>query len=347
MTTKQIANLMIDNYKGVAPAHFSDGLTPEQKISEAMFSAMGIAPTTDTDEVIKAFRQESVRNAVFSVVEEVIQDGIIHEAWQNPFFDLFVESRSQKRGDKTVFYVKSKQELVVSRVSKDGQVSLDRQRPTDGAELTVKVQTYAISVYDYIARILTGNAEWSDLVMALYEAVERFIAEKCYATFASVCDKLPTQFTHSAAYDRKKIKEVIRNVKMASGASSVILFGTAVALDYLADENKIDYMQSEKARVEMMEYGRVGKWYGETIVELPNAFKQGTGMAETVMKDNIIYIIPNTVEKPVKLVTENILIDFDNSGLRADETLELSMRFSFGVEVVTGNVLGVLKEITL
>lgn len=345
MTTKQIANLMIDTYKGVAPANFSNGLTAEQQISEAMFSAMGIAPTKDVHEVIKAFRQESVRNAVFSVVEEVLQDAIIHEAWQNPFFELFVESRSQKRGDKTVFYVKSKQELVVSRVSKDGQVSLDRQRPTDGAELTVKVETYAISVYDYIARILTGNGAWSELVMALYEAVERFIAEKCYATFVKVCDNLPTQFIHSGAYNRKQIKEKIRNVKMASGASSVILFGTGVAMDYLADEAKIDYMQSEKARVEMLENGRIGKWYGETIVELPNAFKQGTAMTELVMPDNVIFIIPNTVEKPVKLVTENILVDFDNSGLRADETLEFAIRFSFGVNVLCSSALGVIKGI--
>ena len=345
MTTTQIANLMIDNYKGVAPAHFSNGLTAEQQISEAMFSAMGIAPTTDTTEIIKAFRKESVRNAVFSIVEEVVQDGIIHEAWQNPFFQLFVESRSQKRGDKTTFYVKSKKEVVVSRVAKDAQVSIDRQRPTDGAELDVKVETYAISVYEYIARILTGRAEWSDLVMALYEAVERFIAEKCYATFLAVCENLPTQFIHNGTYDRKKIKKAIRDVKMASGATSVTLLGTGVALDYLADENAIDYMKSEKARVEMMEYGRVGRWYGETIVELPNAFKQGTGLKDYVMPDNVIFIIPNTVEKPVKLITENILIDFDNSGLRVDETLELSMKFSFGVATVTGNVLGMIKGI--
>ena len=48
--------------------------------------------------------------------------GFIKEEWQIPFFDRFVETRSQSRGDKTGFYVKSRNEgswyLVLRRTEK-------------------------------------------------------------------------------------------------------------------------------------------------------------------------------------------------------------------------------------
>lgn len=346
MTTKQIANLLIDNYKGIAPAVFSNGLTPDQQISEAFLDVMGLTADATSEDVQMAFRQEKVRLGVFSIIEEVIHEGIINESWRNPFFELFVETRSQKRGDKTVFYIESRNEVVVSRISKDGKVALDRQRFDEGDELDVKVATYGVKVYEHLARIVTGRAGWDKLVARLYEAVEQFIAEKCYATFASVCDNLPTQFIHHGSYNRKKIKEAIRNVKMVSGASSVALIGTSVALDYLnADENNIDYLKSEKARTEIMENGRIGKWYGETVIELPNAFKQGTGLKETVMKDDIVYIIPVGVEKPVKMVVEPELMDINESGVRVDDTVELAVRFSFGCNVICGVALGTIKEV--
>lgn len=347
-TVKQITNLMLDNYKGTAPAVFSNGLTVGEEISNSMLDLMGLDHEATTKDVRVAFRQESVRNAVFSVIEEILVEGIINEQWENPFFELFVETRSQKRGDSHKFIIKSKKDLVVSRVSKDGQLSVDRQRGTDGYELSVKTETYAIAVYEYIARIMTGRSgdQWAEFVASLYVAIERHIMEKCYATFMTVCKNLPTEFIHQGSYNRKQIKEKIRNVKMASGVNSVVLMGTQVALDYLIqDANDADWVKSEKARVELMETGKVGKWHGETLLELPNAFKQGTGMKETVMPDDIIYIIPQNVEKPVKLFLEDMLIDFDNSGLRADETIEVSTRFSYGVEVITGHVFGAITDI--
>lgn len=344
MTTKQIANLLIDNYKGVAPAVFSNGLTPDQQISEAFLDVMGLASDAEVEDVQLAFRQEKVRLGVFSIIEEVIHEGIINESWRNPFFELFVETRSQKRGDKTVFYIESRNEVVVSRISKDGKVALDRQRFDEGDELSIKVATYGIKVYEHLARIVTGRAGWDKLVAHLYEAIEQFIAEKCYATFASVCDNLPTQFVHNGSYNRKQIKTAIRNVKLTSGASSVALIGTAVALEYLNVEEQIDYLKSEKARVELMETGRIGKWYGETIIELPNAFKQGTGLKEMVMKDDVIYIVPVGVEKPVKMVVEPELMDINDSGVRVDDTIELAVRFSMGCNVIVGTALGTIKE---
>ena len=254
---KQLAKLMLDNHAGkvTIPAQYSaeDVHTPSDAISNAFFEVLGVDKETATVEKINlAFRKEAVRNAVYEIVEEVVREGIISESWRNAFFDRFVESRVQQRGDKTVFYVESRNELVVSRVSKDGRVAIDRQRFDMGDELEVKVDTYAIKVYEHIARILTGRGDWGGLVTRLYEAVEKFIAEKTYVAFDTVCSNLPTAFKHSGSYNRKTIKQTIANVKKASGASSVTLVGTGVALQFLED---VDYA-TEATKNELHNTGR-------------------------------------------------------------------------------------------
>ena len=347
-TAQDVARLMIDNYNGkvVVPANFNEGevKTPDEAISDAFFQVLGIEDKNNctVQDIQLAFRNESARNGVFAIIEEVIREGIINEGWRNAFFDRFVESRSQARGDKTVFYVEARNEVVVSRISKDGRVSLDRQRFDEGAELEIKVATYGIKVYEHLARILLGRADWSKLVARLNEAVEQFIAEQTYATFAEVCNNLPTQFAHAGAYDRKAIKETIANVKKASGASSVTLFGTAVALEFLEDNMLVDHA-ADSLNAQKAHNGRIGTWYGETLVELPNSFKQGTAMRENVMKDDVIFIIPNNVIKPVKMVVEPELMDINESGVRVDDTIEFAVRFSFGCNVITGCMLGTIQ----
>ena len=236
-TKKELAKCMVANYKGEVqvPANFSADkvFTPEEAITNAFHSVIGTNANSTVEDYILAFRKEDARLGVFAIIEEVLREGIIHESWKNPFFERFVETRSQARGDKTVFYVESKNEVVVSRISKDGRVALDRQRFDEGYELTVETQTRGAKVYEHIARIMTRRTGWGKFVAALYEAMERDIAEMCYAAFANVVNSLPAQFVHRGNYDATAIKEKIRNVKMVSGASSVTLVGTELALSKL------------------------------------------------------------------------------------------------------------------
>lgn len=351
-TAKQVARLLIDNSKGkvVLPANFSEEgmLTPEEAITKAFFSVMGLKQEGCTVEDIQlAFREEKVRNGVFAIVEEVIREGILTESWRNPFMDQFVESRSQKRGDRTDFYIESKQELHVSRVSKDGKVSLDRQRFDEGDYITVKVDTYAIKVYEHLARIMLGRADWGTLVAHLNEAVEKFISMKVYAAFAEVVNAIPAAFKVSAssrALNDKAVLKAVRNVKMVSGASQVVLVGTALALENLQGIETI----SENMKDEIHNTGALRVFKGIPLVELPAVLAHGnenfnTADLKTVNDDNVIYILPNNIGKPIKMIVEPELIDINESGVRVDDTIEFAVRFSFGCQLITGSALGAIK----
>ena len=101
------------------------------------------------------------------------------------------------------------------------------------------------------------------------------------------------------------------------------------------------YLQSENVRNEIYKTGRVGFWYGHKCLELPNNFKSGTALAEKVLDDKTVYIIPNVEEKMVKLVVEPELLDINESSLaRVDETIEIAARWTAGANVIVGSAIG-------
>ena len=318
-TAKQVARLLIDNAKGkvVLPANFSEGglNTPEEAISNAFFSIMGLEKGKATVQDIQlAFRKEAVRLGVFAVVEEVIREGILNESWRNPFMDQFVESRSQTRGDSTEFFIEAKTELQVSRISKDGKVSLDRQRFDEGHAVTVEVKTYGVKVYEHLARIMLGRADWGSLVAHLNEAVEKFIAAEVYAQFAQLTTLAPVNCKVSGAADKAAILAAVREVQMLSGASDVMLVGTKLALSALETIETV----GEVAKTEVHQNGMLRVFHGIPLVELPQAVKKydAEGAHELVQDDKAIYIIPNNIGKPVKMIVEPELIDINESGVR-------------------------------
>ena len=351
-TAKQVARLLIDNAKGkvVLPANFSEQgmVTPEEAISNAFFSIMGLEKGKATVQDIQlAFRREEVRLGVFAVVEEVIREGILTETWRNPFMDQFVESRSQTRGDRTDFYIEAKQELHVSRISKDGKVSLDRQRFDEGEIVNVKVETYGIKVYEHLARIMLGRADWGTLVAHLNAAVEKFIQQKVYDEFAAIVTAIPAAFKVSGVADKAAILKAVRNVQLVSGAQQVVLVGTGLALSAL--EGADVTTPTEAMQNQLHNEGALRFFHGIPLVELPQAIKKYAldnskkEVGELLVNDEVIYILPNNIGKPIKMIVEPELIDINESGVRVDDTIEFAVRFSFGCAVITGRALGVIE----
>ena len=359
-TTKQLARLMVDNAKGkvVMPANFSNGevRTPDEAISDAFLQIMELDRNATVDDIQLAFRKESVRLGVFAVIEEVIRESLIAEKpFRNPFMERFVETRSQARGDATVFYVESRNELVVSRISKDGVVALDRQRFDEGYELEVKTQTFGIKVYEHLARIVLGRANWGQLVMALHDAVQKDMLNRIYKAFAEMVNAIPasSDFNESipaaaGCYDKETILKVIRHVKTESGASSVILVGTEEALAHLQGAKYFDEVGHEALRAELHRTGKIGTWFGHDLMEIPATAKDiavKTAAGATADLNQIIFVVPNNIAKPIKSIIEPELMDINGSGVRVDDTVEFAVRYSHGVAVLVGSMLGVVTFI--
>ena len=225
-------------------------------------------------------------------------------------------------------------------------MSLDRQRFDEGQSVSIKVETYGIKVYEHLARIMLGRADWGTLVAHLNAAVEKFIQEKVYAEFAAIVTAIPAAYTVSSDKVAKaEILKAVRNVQMVSGAQQVMLVGTGLALAALEGVETL----SEGREHRVQEEGALRVFHGIPLVELPQHVKKLgdlTGLdkvGELVQADDVIYILPNNIGKPIKMIVEPELIDINESGVRVDDTIEFAVRFSFGLKVITGRAMGVIE----
>ena len=221
-------------------------------------------------------------------------------------------------------------------------MALDRQRFYEGHELEVKVATYGIKVYEHLARIMLGRADWGSLVAHLNAAVEKFIQLKVYDAFAKVTALVPGQCKVSGEVTKAAILDAVREVKMLSGAQQVVLVGTGLALSALEGVETV----SEAMKDEMHQQGALRVFQGIPLVELPQAVKDANlekdAPGRLVQDDKTIYIVPNNIGKPIKMIVEPELIDINESGVRVDDTIEFAVRFSFGLRVITGRAMGVI-----
>ena len=189
---------------------------------------------------------------------------------------------------------------------------------------------------------MLGRADWGSLVAHLNAAVEKFIQLKVYEAFAKVTALVPAQCKVSGAITKAAILDAVREVKMLSGAQQVALVGTGLALSALEDVETV----SEAMKNEMHQQGALRVFQGIPLVELPQAVKDANlakgAEGRLVQDDKTIYIVPNNIGKPIKMIVEPELIDINESGVRVDDTIEFAVRFSFGLRVITGRAMGVI-----
>ena len=127
---------------------------------------------------------------------------------------------------------------------------------------------------------------------------------------------------------------------MLSGAQQVVLVGTGLALSALEGVETV----SEAMKNELHAQGALRVFHGIPLVELPQAIKDrdAEGAGRLVHDDKTIYIVPNNIGKPIKMIVEPELIDINESGVRVDDTIEFAVRFSFGLKVITGRAMGAI-----
>jgi hypothetical protein len=190
---------------------------------------------------------------------------------------------------------------------------------------------------------MLGRADWGSLVAHLNAAVEKFIQLKVYEAFDKVTALVPGQCKVSGSVTKAAILEAVREVKMLSGAQQVVLVGTGLALSALEEVETV----SEAMKNEMHQQGALRVFHGIPLVELPQAVKDANlahgAEGRLVQDDKTIYIVPNNIGKPIKMIVEPELIDINESGVRVDDTIEFAVRFSFGLRVITGRAMGVIE----
>lgn len=304
------------------------------KIKE--ITGLGDHPTQK--EINKAFRKTAIREAVFEIIEETIEDTLVSGWSDSPFFNQFVEVKSNALGQTNTFYVPDDCIITVAEIA-DGHHSLERQRLGAGKSFGVTVRSYGSKVYMEMSRYIQGVEDWTKLVNAISKAFTRFINTMLHEAVMSAGESLPSKDQWNIrgelnAANHDKFIKLISDVQLATGSTAVIV-GTKVALSQLKNLGDVNWV-SETAKNDVYATGRIGTFEGTQIIELPQAFEKND-TSKYLEDDTKLLILPDNIDKFVKMYYEGAdeTLEVSDTGDNADDTKEYEFKTRFGIATMT------------
>ena len=290
-TAKMITDLRHGTFKAFSkadPAQVSE-------IVRAKFNEL-----LPTPNAMGTYKWRDLRDAlpkVFAIIEEVL-DVSINDAWKaDPFYNEFVDARNLALGDRNDFIIEDNSWLTVNEFS-GNTWDTGREKLIGGKKITIPTKWFYVHAYDDFERFRLGAITIEQMVTKLTEAFVRHVDSLIAVTFNDAATNLPAPFNIAAALTVPDMRELIQKVKTAS-RKNVRILGTEMAIAQLNELAEIKY--SENMMNEVYSTGRLGKWMGNTIVEVPQAFEHGT--YNWVVDNEVLLVVPEN-EKFIKLIDE-------------------------------------------
>ena len=279
---------------------------------------------------------------VFEVIREIISQTIANgKGEMSAFYKQFVEEEHIELGNRKEFYIENDAYLTVAKVSGNNW-DLDRQRADQGSTITVKTEAYAIKVFEYFKRFMTGRSSFEELVKKVDVSIKKFKDELVAEAFKTAVNGLPANFSYTGTYNEMLIQNVLTHVSASNKGSEVILVGTKGALNKMQSLNAVNLSDAQKA--EYNSKGFLREWKGYICAELPTLFKENS-IDEFVFDNDTIYVVPTQQAKPIHLITEGepLVAETNEVSDLKDMTKEFATIFRIGAVAIFDRMIGHIK----
>ena len=279
---------------------------------------------------------------VFEVIREIISQTIANgKGEMSAFYNQFVEEEHIELGNRKEFYIENDAYLTVAKVSGNNW-DLDRQRADQGSTITVKTEAYAIKVFEYFKRFMTGRSSFEELVKKVDVSIKKFKDELVAEAFKTAVNGLPANFSYTGTYNEMLIQNVLTHVSASNKGSEVILVGTKGALNKMQSLNAVNLSDAQKA--EYNSKGFVREWKGYICAELPTLFKENS-IDEFVFDNDTIYVLPTQQAKPIHLIAEGepLVAETNEISDLKDMTKEFATIFRIGAVAIFDKMIGAIK----
>lgn len=273
---------------------------------------------------------------VFAIMEEVL-DVTINDAWKSiPFYNEFVDSRNLYLGDKNDFLIEDNSWVTVNKFS-GNTWDTDREKLIGRKKITIDTEWFYAYVYDDFERFLTGATTIEYLMNKLTQAFIQHADTLVAVAFNDAATNLPPEFAFAGTLTTNDVKEYILKVKTAS-RKNIRIIGTEMAISQLNALAEVKY--SENMMNELYSSGRLGKWMGNTIVEMPQSFTPGT--YNWVADNDTLLIVPET-EKFIKFIDEGETRSQEKTeDENHDQTFSYQVQRKMGCAAVFGSMFAKL-----
>lgn len=340
---KTFAKICIDTYKNQLQGQ--SVAQANTVIRNKILNVAGLPENPTQLQIKRAFKKESVKEAIFEILEETLDNTLITGWGNDPWFRKYVEFKTMVLGQKNEFYIKADDMILnISKVS-GGHHNIERQRLGQGTYRTVRTANYGAKVYMEMSRFLQGVEDWTELIDAISRAFTIQVNRMIHDQVMSAVKELPVQSKWNRKglaqqSNKKAFKGLISDVKRATGSNAVIM-GTEVGLGELTGFADVNWI-SEAAKNDVYTMGRIGNFEGTTIVELPNPFDYNDEQ-KYLEDDTKVIIMPGNIDQFVKFYYEGAdqIVEHSEVADNADDTKDYEFQTCMGVETITNRRFGV------
>lgn len=264
---------------------------------------------------------------VFAIISEMFP--VMTKAGLANKFDRWVDFHDVAVGDKPFFTVEDN-EIYSTITTSRGNADIDRQTIKD-RKFSVSTQNEAIRFYDELDRFMTGEITIERMTMKAVDAHLNSTAIKVSDAIYNSYSSIATPFKVTGAYDADNLNSIIENVKAATGATKVQIFGTSTALS-----NIDDIAGRSDAEVEQFNgMGFYGYFRGHELISLPQAYRPNTASNTFAVNVNYLIIVPADTKIGKVVFEGDVFIKAVDSNVRSDKQLEILYDRRMGVAAVT------------
>lgn len=194
------------------------------------------------------------------------------------------------------------------------------------------------SVYAEFDDILAGRAEaFTDMIDEIADAINEEVMKEIQTTFVTAMSKAPTANKYSGAFNLAQLRSVANTV---GAYGRPVIVGTSVALSNITGDSNFQAIMSDNMKDAFNRDGFIGTWEGKALVQLPNTFTDDTN-TEWVLDNNLIYVLPVSADKPVKVTFEGTPELLEKQSFE-DGSVEKKTLQKVGVNVLQVQNLGLI-----
>lgn len=203
---------------------------------------------------------------------------------------------------------------------------------------TIDVNTFVIGDAAYIdfERFLSGDEDWADYMEALMDGILHRIYKEIY-------DEL---INGAALLGNMNKKETVGSfatadldglLKIVKAYGDPVIVATSDYISEMGDEVLEQAWVTDADKEEIRNYGRILKYKGAPVIELPVSYEDETNTTE-VFGGKFAFVLPSSGYKVMMVAFEGntIVKEWENR----DNSMELQAYKKMGTAIVTGNNWG-------
>lgn len=204
---------------------------------------------------------------------------------------------------------------------------------------TVDVNTFVIADAAYIdfERFLSGDEDWADYMEALTDGILYRIYKEIFGELmngAALLGNMNKKTTVGGTFSKD---DLLALVKVVKAYGDPVIVATSDYVADMGDEVVSSAVATDIDKEEIRNYGRILKYHGVPVVELPVSYEDETNTTE-VFGGKYAFVLPSSNYKIMMVAFEGntIVKDWENR----DNSMEIQAYKKMGTAIVTGNNWG-------